>query len=362
MAMDYSNLIEKRQQRFSELEAAVASPGFYDEPKQAAELMREHGRIKRLLEDWKALETARTNLEENRELVKGDDVELVQMAEEEIPELVKQIEKLDKDIQYALLPRDPTEDRDAIVEIRGGTGGDEASLFANDLYRMYQRHAEQMGWKLETLEASASEVGGFKEVTFKVSGDEVFRYLKYESGVHRVQRVPSTETQGRIHTSTATVAVLPEAEEVDVDLNNEELRIETTRSGGPGGQHVNTTDSAVQVLHIPTGIMVKCQEGRSQPKNRERALQILRAKLLELRQREEQEKYSSHRRNLIGSGGREEKVRTYNFPQNRITDHRIGVTLYNLDSFIQGNIGDLTGALQASEMEERLQEAGLVAS
>jgi len=278
---------------------------------------------------------------------------------EELPELEKRHTKLGLEIQYELLPREETEDRDAIIEIRAGTGGDEASLFAGDLYRMYTRVTEERGWKLESLEGSPSDVGGFKEVVFKVTGDEVFRILKYESGVHRVQRVPSTETQGRIHTSTATVAVMPEAEEVDVELKQDELHIQATRSGGPGGQHVNTTDSCVQVTHLPTGIMVRCQDGRSQGKNKEKALAILRSKLLEQRQQAQAAKYSAHRRNLIGSGGREEKIRTYNFPQNRVTDHRINMTLYNLDGFLDGQLGDMVQGLQASEMEERLHEAGL---
>lgn len=362
MGIDYTELIAKRRRRFEELEAEIAAPGFYDDPAQAAERSREHGRLRQLLEDWDALRGVERDLEENRELARGEDEELAGLAEEEIPALEGERERLDRAVQYALLPRDATEERDAIVEIRAGTGGDEASLFAGDLFRMYQRFAESMGWRAEVLETSPSEVGGFKEVVFRVSGDEVFRHLKYESGVHRVQRVPATETQGRIHTSTATVAVLPEAEEVDVELRPEELRIETTRSGGPGGQHVNTTDSAVQVMHLPTGILVKCQEGRSQGKNRERALQILRSKLLERRQREEAARYSAHRRQLIGSGGREEKIRTYNFAQNRITDHRIGVTIYNLEGFLAGDLGEMIAALQASEMEARLEEAGMTAA
>ena len=281
------------------------------------------------------------------------------MAAEEIPELEAEVEKLGQTIQYALLPRDETEDRDAIVEIRSGTGGDEASLFAKELVQMYRIYCENRGWRVEMMEASPSDVGGFKDATFKVSGEEVFRYLKYESGVHRVQRVPATETQGRIHTSTATVAVLPEAEEIDVELKPEELKFEVCRSGGPGGQGVNTTDSAVQVWHLPSGVFVKCQEERSQLKNKARALQILRAKLLRMRKEEEESKYSDQRRSLIGSGGREEKIRTYNFPQNRITDHRINLTNYNLDNFVAGDISEMIAAIQASEMEERLAEAGL---
>jgi peptide chain release factor 1 len=354
--VDYSALLEKKRLRIPELESVMAQEGFFDDPRQAGELTREYNRTKALLVDWELLGKSKENLEENRELAKSDDSEMAEMAAEEIPELEKLIDDLEAKVQYALLPHDPTEDRDAIVEIRAGTGGDEASLFAGDLYRMYQRYAETRGWKTESVEASASDVGGFKEVVFKVSGEEVFRFLKYESGVHRVQRVPDTETQGRIHTSTATVAVLPEAEEVDVELRTEDLQIQATRAGGPGGQHVNTTDSAVQVTHLPTGIQVKCQDGRSQGKNKEKALQILRAKLLEAKIREEHEKYSAHRKNLIGSGGREEKIRTYNFPQNRVTDHRVNMTLYNLDQVIAGDLEETVGTLQASEMADRLAE------
>ncbi|MEM7386256.1 MAG: peptide chain release factor 1 [Verrucomicrobiota bacterium] len=357
--MDYSNLVEKRRKRFHELEELISAPGLYDDPKRASELTKEHKRIQELLDHWKELSEVQNNIEGNEELVRSGDEELGPMAEEELPELNEKADALLTRIQFNLLPPDEQEDRDAILEIRAGTGGDEASLFAGDLMRMYARFGEARGWRVETLETSPSDVGGFKEVTFKVSGDEVFRHLRYESGVHRVQRVPETETQGRIHTSTATVAVLPEAEAIDVELKPDELRIEACRAGGPGGQHVNTTDSAVQVLHIPTGIMVRCQDGRSQGKNKEKALTILRSKLLEKRVQEEAEKYSAQRKSLIGSGGREEKIRTYNFPQNRVTDHRIGLTLYSLEQVLQGEVDELVDKLLASEMEERLQEAGL---
>ncbi len=357
--MDLGPIIEKKRQRMEELESTIADPDFYSDPKRAGEVMQEHKHVKRLLETWEAFQKNSTALEDNRELAADDDEELAELAAEEIPALEAVVEKLSKDLQYALLPRDTTEDRDAIVEVRAGTGGDEASLFAGDLFRMYQRYGEAKGWKVEVMETSPSEVGGFKEVVFKVSGEEVFRHLKYESGVHRVQRVPDTETQGRVHTSTATVAVLPEAEEVDVELKPDELQIQATRSGGPGGQHVNTTDSCIQVTHLPTGIMVRCQDGRSQGKNKEKALSILRAKLLEAKQQEESAKYSEHRRNLIGSAGREEKIRTYNFPQNRLTDHRIGLTLYSLEQVLQGDLHELIEKLQTSDMDERLRAAGL---
>ncbi|MEO0445746.1 MAG: peptide chain release factor 1 [Verrucomicrobiota bacterium] len=357
--MDFTELIERKRERLSELEGSMSSPHFYDDAKAAGEVMQEHKRAQKLLERWETFQEVQRQLADSEELAKTPDEEIAAMAEEELPELREKVEELSLEIQYSLLPRDSTEDRDALVEIRAGAGGDEASLFAGDLMRMYQRYAENRSWKVELVETSPSEVGGFKEVVFKVSGEEVFRFLKYESGVHRVQRVPSTETQGRIHTSTATVAVMPEAEEVDVELKTEELHIQATRSGGPGGQHVNTTDSAVQVTHLPTGIMVKCQDGRSQHKNKEKALMILRSKLLEAKQQEEAAKYSEHRRNLIGSGGREEKIRTYNFPQNRVSDHRVNLTSHHLEGIMEGQIEDFVEALQKSDMEARLKEAGL---
>src|SRR5438477_5266325 len=352
--MDFNLLIERKRERFAELEREVADPRLFDDRTRTGEIMREHASIKGLLESWKELEAARRQLDDNRELATSRDVEIAAMADDEIPDMEKRVADLERGIQIGLLPPDEDEDRDAIVEIRAGTGGNEAAIFAADLYRMYNRYAESAGLKTEDLESSPSELGGLKEVIFRVSGESVFRKLRYESGVHRVQRVPATEAQGRIHTSTATVAVLPEAKEVDILLKPEELRIEVSRAGGPGGQGVNTTDSAVQVLHIPTGTIVRCQDGRSQIKNKERALSILRARLLERKQREEAEKYSAQRRGQIGTGGREEKIRTYNFPQNRVTDHRIGLTLYNLDRVIDGELGELITALQVADVAERV--------
>src|SRR5499427_7189783 len=344
--MDFAPLIDQKRKQFDQLEREVASSSLFENPKKAREVMREHSRLKILLEDWKTLERSRRQLEENLELAAGSDAELAELAQAEIPALEKATAALTRSVQYALLPPEPHEDRDAIVEIRAGTGGNEAALFAADLYRMYCKYAESHGFRLEQLESSPSELGGFKEIIFKVAGTSVFRTLRYESGVHRVQRVPVTEAQGRIHTSTATVAVLPEAEEIDLELRPEDLRIEVCRAGGPGGQGVNTTDSAVQVLHIPTGKIVRCQDGRSQQKNKEKALSILRARLLEDKKREEEAKYSATRKSQIGSGGREEKIRTYNFPQNRITDHRIGLTLYNLDRVVEGDLEEMISALQ----------------
>jgi len=352
--MDFDSLIQRKRERFQELEREIADPALFSNRKRAGEIMREHAGIKELLAKSDALEQARKQLDDTRELALSNDVAIAAMAEDEIADLEKRLAEVERDLRLALLPRDEHEDRDTIVEIRAGTGGNEAAIFAADLYRMYNRYADAAGLKTEQLDASPSELGGLKEVIFKVSGDSVFQKLRYESGVHRVQRVPATEAQGRIHTSTATVAVLPEAEDVDLELKPDDLRIEVSRAGGPGGQGVNTTDSAVQVLHIPTGTMVRCQDGRSQIKNKERALSILRARLLERKQREEAEKYSAQRRGQIGTGGREEKIRTYNFPQNRVTDHRIGLTLYNLDRFMDGDLNELIAALQAADVAERL--------
>jgi peptide chain release factor 1 len=357
--MDYSSIITTKRTRFNLLEELMGQPGFFDEPKRSRELTQEHRQLSNLLRDWDEYQRQLNELSESQEMLKSGDEELTAMAAAEIPLIEKKLVILENAVQFSILPPDPLEGRDALVEIRAGTGGDEASLFAADLVRMYTRFAETRGWKTEMLESSPSDVGGFKEVVMKVAGEDVFRVLKYESGVHRVQRVPATEAQGRIHTSAATVAVLPEAEEVDFELKTDEVRIEVCRSSGAGGQGVNTTDSAVQVMHIPTGTIVRCQDGRSQIKNKEKALTILRSRLLERKQQEEAAKYSAHRRNLIGSGGREEKIRTYNYPQNRVTDHRIEMTLYSLDMFMEGRVDSMVDALLTSDMQERLAEAGL---
>lgn len=355
--MDYAPLIEKRRARLAELERMMAQPEFFAEARRAGEALRERRRIQELLADWEQWEQAQQQLRENRSLLGDEDAALAELAAAELEELEPRVQTLQERVCYALLPRDATEERDALLELRAGTGGDEAALFAADLLEMYRRYAESRGWSMEILDAAPNALGGFREVTARITGEEVFRFLKYESGVHRVQRVPATETQGRIHTSTATVAVLPEAEEVDVEIRPEDLRIETCRSGGAGGQHVNRTESAVQIFHLPTGIMVRCEQERSQMKNRETGMRILRARLFEMKQREAQQSYSARRRALIGSGGREEKIRTYNFPQNRITDHRIGYTAYHLDLVMStGALDELVAHMQRAEMEERLNE------
>jgi peptide chain release factor 1 len=360
--MDFRPIIARKRERFRELDDAIADPALFNDPVRARGTLREHAQLKLLLEAWDIRERTAVQRAESADLAHNEtDAELAAMATEEITTLDADLTRLDRDIQLALLPPDPNEDRDAIVEIRAGTGGSEAALFAADLHRMYTRYVEAIGLTIEPMDSSASDLGGLKDVVFRVSGAAVFRRLRYESGVHRVQRVPATEAQGRIHTSTATVAVLPEAEEVELVLKPEDLRIEVCRAGGPGGQGVNTTDSAVQVLHIPTGRIVRCQDGRSQQKNKQKALKILRSRLLEDKQREEEEKYSAHRKSQIGSGGREEKIRTYNYAQNRVTDHRINLTLYNLDRFMEGDLGEMIEALQKQDIEERLAAANLVA-
>ena len=358
--MDYSGVIAGKRTRFADLEDIIGRPNFYDDAKKAGDMLREHRSLQNLLTSWDSFEKTQVELAENRVVAKSqEDKEFAEMAAAEIPVLEQRLVDLEKAIQESILPPDPLEGRDIILEIRAGTGGDEASLFAADLLRMSSRFAEGRGWKLESLDTSPSEVGGFKEVIVKISGDDVYRVMKYESGVQRVQRVPATEAQGRIHTSAATVAVMPGAEEVDFELKSDEVRIEVCRSSGAGGQGVNTTDSAVQVLHIPTGTIVRCQDGRSQIKNKEKALSILRSCLLERKQQEEAAKYSANRRNLIGSGGREEKIRTYNYPQNRVTDHSIELTLYNLDQFMEGRVEQILQSLLAIDLKERLAEAGL---
>jgi peptide chain release factor 1 len=355
--VDYSVLIDKKRRRFQELEEEIGGGLVFDNAGRAKDILREHARLKELVQLWHAYQKTEQELKESQRLAAGEDAEMAELASAELPDLGNRLGELERDLQIALLPPEPGEDRDAIVEIRAGTGGTEAALFAADLYRMYSRFAEANHWKVEAMDSSEADLGGLKEIVFRLSGDSVFRKMRYESGVHRVQRVPATEAQGRIHTSTATVAVLPEAEEIDIELKMEDLRIEVCRSGGPGGQGVNTTDSAVQILHIPTGRIVRCQDGRSQQQNKERALQIMRSRLLEDKRRQEEEKYSAHRRSLIGGGGREEKIRTYNFPQNRVTDHRIGLTIYSLDRFMEGDIEEMIDNLQARDISQRLKEA-----
>ncbi len=353
--MDLRPYVEKLRRRLAEVERELAEPATFQQPQRAQELGREYARLKEGVAHGAAYARALTELEANRALLSGEsDPELQALAREEIARLEAALPALDRQVREALLPPDPADARNIIVEIRAGAGGSEAALFAADLYRMYTRYAEAHGWKVETLDASPSDLGGFKEVIFSVAGTDVFQRLKYESGVHRVQRVPATEAQGRIHTSTATVAVLPEAEEVDLEIKPEELEITTCRASGPGGQGVNTTDSAVQILHKPSGLLVRCADERSQQKNKAKALKILRTRLLDQRRQEEKARYDAARSQQVGTGERNEKIRTYNFPQNRVTDHRLDLSLYSLPAVLDGELDLLIEPLLARDLEQRL--------
>jgi peptide chain release factor 1 len=354
--MDLKPHIERFCRRFVEVEAALTDPKVFDNPPRAQELSKEYSRLKELTGHGHAFLKTVSDLQENRALLKSEssDSELAQMAREEITRLEAEEKRLGLEVQRGVIPPDPADSRNTIIEIRAGAGGDESSLFSADLYRMYTRYAESRGWKFEDLDSSSSDLGGFKEIIFEVTGTDVYKRLKYESGVHRVQRVPATEAQGRIHTSTCTVAVLPEAQDVDVEIRPDELDITRCRASGPGGQGVNTTDSAVQIIHKPTGLIVRCADQRSQQKNKERALTVLRSRLLDRKVAEENAKYAAQRKAQVGTGERNERIRTYNFPQNRVTDHRIELTLYNLPAVMEGAIDPIIEPLMAHELEEKL--------
>ncbi len=351
------NQIARKLARLPEVESALSDPATAANQPLFRTLVQEHGRLKRLEKHANAYIALTKRLGENQELISaGEDPELVELAELELVELEEALPGVEKELMVALLPPDPDDDRNVVVEIRAGTGGDEAALFAGDLFRMYSRYAETRGWKVGIVDASASELGGYKEVVFTVEGDHVYGVLRYEMGGHRVQRVPATESQGRIHTSAATVAVFPEAdEEDDLEIDPGDLRIDIFRSSGAGGQHVNTTDSAVRITHLPTGIVVQSQDERSQHRNREKAMNVLKARILDQQQRAEAQKKGDARRSQIGSGDRSERIRTYNFPQNRMTDHRIGLTLYSLDRIIEGNLEELLSSLRSHDVELRLK-------
>ena len=349
--------LDKLNARLSELETEMSQPEIHSDQKRYREVMLQYSHAKRLREKAATYFSIKNDLAENEgSLSDANDDEFQEMVEAELESLRAAFPAAEQDLRIALLPPDPLDNANILVEIRAGTGGDEAGLFAGDLLRMYQRFAEIQGWKAEIVEGHSSEMGGYKEATLAVSGDAVYRHLRYESGVHRVQRVPATEASGRIHTSAATVAVLPEAEDVEIEIKTEDLTIETTRASGAGGQHVNTTDSAIRIVHEPTGVVVQCQDERSQHKNRDKAMRVLRARLLDLKQQEEADKRSDARKSMVGSGDRSERIRTYNFPQNRVTDHRINLTLYALDRIVEGDLSELVNALYTHDVEERLQE------
>ncbi len=338
--------------RSEEIEQLLCDPAVLRDTQRITALGRERSHLAPIVAAFAQERALRRQLEDDRALL--DDPELGPMAREELPGLEAQLEQLTQALRVLLLPRDPNDERDTLLEIRAGTGGEEAALFAADLFRMYARWAERRGWKVELLSQSEASAGGVKEIIALIKGERVFSSLRHEGGVHRVQRVPVTEAQGRIHTSTATVAVMPEADEVDVHLDEKDLKIDIAASGGPGGQGVNTTNSAVQITHLPTGMIVKCQDERSQLKNKAKALKVLRSRLLDLELQKQEAAIRDERRGMVGGGDRSEKIRTYNFPQNRLTDHRIGLTLYQLDRVMQGELDELIGALVASSQAARL--------
>jgi peptide chain release factor 1 len=343
------------ERRKNELENLLCSPEVLSSPGQMQKLNKELAQVTPVVEGWVRLRDVEKRIAEDREILDAGDPEMAELAQAELPELEAERAKLETALGLLLLPRDPNEERNVIVEIRSGEGGEEAALFAADLYRMIVRYAERHRWNVEVLSLSEASAGGYKEVVLLVTGNEVYSHLRYEAGVHRVQRVPATESQGRIHTSTATVAILPEAEEVDVHIDDKDLEISIAASGGPGGQGVNTTNSAVQIRHVPTGLIVKCQDERSQLKNKARAMKVLRSRLLDLEQQKADDAMSAERRSMVGSAERSAKVRTYNVPQNRVTDHRIGMTLHRIDAVLGGDLDELISALRQHRQAELLK-------
>ena len=348
--------LRQMEENYLAMQKRMVDPDVISDNQQYAQLMREYKHMEPIMEKYHAYLRTQQNFTEAKELLDSGetDPELREMAQAELESSKEELEQLKNDLKRLLLPKNPDDDRNVIIEIRGGAGGEEASLFAASLYRMYTMYAESRGWKQEVLSANETELGGYKEISFSILGDGAYSRLKYESGVHRVQRVPETESQGRIHTSTVTVAVLVEADEVSVEINPTDLRIDVFRASGAGGQHINKTESAVRSTHIPTGLVVECQDERSQYKNKDKAMKILRSRLYEAMQREQNEKIASERRMQVGTGDRSERIRTYNFPQGRMTDHRIGLTLYRLEDLLNGNLEEVFEALATSEQLKKL--------
>ena len=354
--LDKLKLVEEK---YIELCARAERPDFYADPKRAAAYLKEQKEMEPVVTAYRAYLRAKQDMQDALELMSGQsDAELKELCQEEYADAKKRSEELEKELKLLLLPHDPNDDKSVIMEIRGGVGGEESALFAHSLFRMYNLYAASKGWSVELLNYSETELGGVKEADFEIRGAGAYSRLKFESGVHRVQRVPETESGGRVHTSTATVAVLPEMEEADVDIRPEDIEMQVYRSSGAGGQHINKTSSAVRLIYKPTGIVVSCQEERSQFQNREKCMMMLSSKLYQMEQERIESEYSGQRRSQVGSGMRNEKIRTYNFPQSRVTDHRIGLTLYKIDSVMNGDLDEIIGALIAADQAEKLRESG----
>ncbi|MEF2145002.1 MAG: peptide chain release factor 1 [Desulfovibrionaceae bacterium] len=349
--------LDEIEESYQKLENQLAEPDIFSDQERYRKVTKAHAELGDIVKVYREYQSASRNLADNKELLRDKDPDIREMAQLEIPELEELVEKLSEKLKVLLLPKDPLDEKDTIVEIRAGTGGDEAALFAADLFRMYCRFAEEKRWKVEVISQHETGTGGLKEVIASISGEKVYSWLKYESGTHRVQRVPATESQGRIHTSAVTVAILPEAEEVDVDIRPEELRVDVFRSSGPGGQSVNTTDSAIRITHLPSGLVVICQDEKSQHKNKAKALKVLRSRLLQMEQDKAKAEQDAARRSLVGSGDRSERIRTYNFPQSRITDHRINLTLYKLDQVMEGDLEDIVSALVSHYQTEAMKSS-----
>ncbi|MDI6852159.1 MAG: peptide chain release factor 1 [Deltaproteobacteria bacterium] len=352
------NRLESLERQYQQLEERLADPEVIRNQEEYQKFGKEHSELTPLIQTFRRYKQLQKELAESQNLLKEDtDEDIKALAREEVQFLKEQVDEVEEKLRFLLLPKDPNDEKDVLLEIRAGTGGEEAALFAADLFRMYTRLAERRGWKMEVMSHSPTGLGGLREIIASVSGDRVYSQLKYESGTHRVQRVPETESQGRIHTSAVTVAVLPEAEEVEVQINPEELRIDVFRSSGPGGQHVNTTDSAVRITHIPTGLVVTCQDEKSQHKNKAKAMKVLRARLFDIKQQEQQREIAQERKSQVGSGDRSERIRTYNFPQGRVTDHRIGLTLHRLPEILEGDLDEFIQALITHHRTEALKQA-----
>ncbi len=349
--------IKEIEDRYVDLEFSLSRPEVTRDQKTYQKLAKEHSTLIPIVTAFREYRSVQNQIEENRAFLNDSEPDMRKLAREEIESLTSALEDIEQELMIMLTPKDPNDEKNILLEIRAGTGGEEAALFAADLFRMYSRYAESRGWKMEILSQSMTGIGGFKEIIVLVSGRMVFSRLKYESGVHRVQRVPETETQGRIHTSAVTVAILPEAEEIDVEIDPEDLRIDVYRSSGCGGQHVNTTDSAVRITHIPTGIVVTCQDEKSQHKNKAKAMKVLRSRMLDMETAEQHSKMSEERRSMVGSGDRSERIRTYNFPQARVTDHRIGLTLYKLENLLHGELDMIIDPLITYFQSESMKNA-----